>query len=215
MKLYFATNTCALFPHIVAAEAGIDLQLEKVDIGKAPHRVVADSSDYTQINPKGYVPALQLDDGTLLTEGVAIALYLADRAPWAQLAPSVDSPQRYRLLEWLTFISSELHKMYSPWLFHPEVGEVAQQAARDKIVGRLAWIDQQLATRAYLLGGEFSVADAYAFTVLGWSKFVGIDLSPHRHLTHYLRRIAERPRVREAMRAQGMATAAMTATAAA
>ncbi len=207
MKLYYATNTCSLSPHIIAAEAGIPLDLERVDIGRTPHRTDA-GLDYAEINPKGYVPALRLDDGSLLTEGVAIALYLADLAPQAGLAPPADSPQRYRLIEWLTFISSELHKMYSPWLFHPEHGETAQRAAREKIAARLALVEQRLAVSAYLLGDTFGAADAYAFTIIGWSKFAGVDLAPYPLLGDYMQRIAARPRVREAMRAHGMPVAA-------
>lgn len=207
MKLYYATNTCSLFPHIVAAEAGIALELESVDIRKSPYRTDS-GMDYAQLNPKGYVPALRLDDGSLLTEGVAIALYLADRAPQAGLAPAPDSPQRYRLLEWLTFISSELHKMFSPWLFHPEHGEAAQRAARAKIAARLALIERRLGESPYLLGDAFGAADAYAFTIIGWSRFTGIDLAPYPLIGDWLRRIAARVRVREAMRAQGMPVAA-------
>ncbi|HWU70326.1 MAG TPA: glutathione transferase GstA [Pseudoxanthomonas sp.] len=207
MKLYYATNSCSLSPHIIANEAGIVLELEKVDIGRAPHRTAA-GEDFATINPKGYVPALRLEDGSLLTEGLAIALYLADLAPQSGLAPAEGSAERYRLLEWMTFIGTELHKAYSPWLFHPELGETAQQAARAKIVGRLALIERHLATNAYLLGERFGAADAYAFTVIGWSRFVDIDLAPFPRLRDYLQRIAARPAVREAMRAEGMALAA-------
>lgn len=207
MKLYYATNSCSLSPHIIANEAGISLDLEKVNITKAPHLMEA-GQDFAEINPKGYVPALRLDDGSLLTEGLAIALYLADRAPQSGLAPAEGTPERYRLLEWLTFISSELHKAYSPWLFHPELGETAQQAARAKIADRLALIEKHLATNAYLLGERFSAADAYAFTVIGWSKWTRVDLTPYPRLRDYLQRIAARPHVREAMRAEGMAIAA-------
>ena len=142
------------------------------------------------------------------SEGLAIALYLADLAPQSGLAPAEGSAERYRLLEWMTFIGTELHKAYSPWLFHPELGETAQQAARAKIVGRLALIEKHLATNAYLLGERFGAADAYAFTVIGWSRFVDIDLAPFPRLRDYLQRIAARPAVRGAMRAEGMALAA-------
>lgn len=206
MKLYYASHSCSLSPHIIANEAGIDLALEKVDIGSQPHRT-ASGTVFAGINPKDYVPALQLDDGQLLTEGVALALYLADRAPQTGLAPPEGTPERYRLLEWLTFIGTELHKSYSPWLFHPEFGEAAQAAARARIASRLPLVEQQLARHAFLLGEHFSAADAYAFTVIGWSKFVHIDLSPYPRIEEYLRRIASRPAVREAMRAQGMALA--------
>lgn len=206
MKLYYASNSCSLSPHIIANEAGIALELEKVDIGVRPHRTAAGRA-FVEINPKDYVPALQLDDGPLLTEGAAIALYVADLAPRSGLAPPEGTPERYRLLEWLTFIGTELHKSYSPWLFHPELGATAQDAARAKIASRLALVERHLAQHAFLLGEHFSAADAYAFTVIGWSKFVQIDLSAYPRIEEYQRRIAARPAVREAMRAQGMALA--------
>jgi glutathione S-transferase len=207
MKLYYATGTCSLSPHIVAIEAGIPLELEKVDIGRSPHRL-SSGVDYATVNPKGYVPALALDDGTLLTEGVAIVQYLADLAPESGLAPAPGSEQRYRLQEWLTFISSELHKMFSPWLFHPEVGAPAQQAARAKIAERLAFVDRHLAGNEFLLGQRFTAADAYLFTIVGWSDFVGVELAAYPSLKTYMSRIAGRPAVREAMAAEGMKAAA-------
>ncbi|WP_242108623.1 glutathione transferase GstA [Luteimonas aquatica] len=207
MKLYYATNTCSLSPHIIANEAGIVLELERIDLAATP-RLTAGGQPFAEINPKGYVPALRLDDGSLLTEGVALALYLADQAPDSGLVPAEGTPERYRLLEWLTFISSELHKAYSPWLFHPELGETAQQAARAKIAVWLGLIERHLHAHDYLLGARFSAADAYAFTVIGWSKFTRVDLAPFPRVADYLRRIAARPHVRAAMRAQGMAVAA-------
>ncbi len=207
MKLYYASHSCSLSPHIIANEAGIALALEKVDIGHRPHRT-ASGHEFATINPKDYVPALELDDGDLLTEGAAIALYLSDLAPQSGLAPPEGTPERYRLLEWLTYIGTELHKSFSPWLFHPELGETAQQAARAKVTLRLALVERQLASSAFLLGEHFSAADAYAFTVIGWSKFVQVDLAPFPRIEEYLRRIASRPAVHDAMRAQGMAVAA-------
>jgi glutathione S-transferase len=203
MKLYFATGTCSLSPHIVAREAGIPLDLDRVDIRKNPHRTET-GADFTEINPKGYVPALRLDNGALLTEGVAIVQYLADLAPGSGLAPAAGTFERYRLQEWLTFISSELHKMFSPWLFHPGHGELAQQAAKEKIAQRLAFIDSNLAEQKFLIGDRFTVADAYCFTIVGWSKSARIDLAPYANLRRYMDRIAARSKVREAMRAEGM-----------
>jgi glutathione S-transferase len=203
MKLYYAPGTCSLSPHIVAREAGLPLEIERVDIGKTPHRTQS-GADFSATNPKGYIPALVLDDGSVLTEGVAIVQYLADRAPQSGLVPAAGSIERYRLQEWLTFISSELHKMFSPWLFHPEHGEVAAAAARAKIAERFAFLDAQLATRSFLMGERFTAADAYAFTIVGWSKPAGIDLTPFPHLRGYMERIAGRPKVREAMRAEGL-----------
>jgi glutathione S-transferase len=203
MKLYYAPGTCSLSPHIVAREAGLAIDLERVDIGKTPHRTEGGAS-FDTVNPKGYVPALVLDDGGVLTEGVAIVQYLADLAPQSGLAPAAGTIGRYRLQEWLTFISSELHKMFSPWLFHPEHGEVAAAAARAKIAERFAFLDAQLATRAYLMGERFTAADAYAFTIVGWGRPAHIDLTPYPHLRSYMERIAARPKVQEAMRAEGL-----------
>jgi glutathione S-transferase len=204
MKLYYSPGTCSLSPHIIAREAGIPLDLVRVDIRTTPHRT-EDGADYAAtVTAKGYVPALELDDGSLLTEGVAIVQYLADQAPATGLAPPHDSIKRYRLMEWLTFISSELHKMFSPWLFHPESGETAANAAKAKIGERLAFIDRHLADRSYLLGATFTAADAYLFTIAGWYRLVGLDLAPYPRLAAYMDRVAARPAVREAMRAEGL-----------
>ena len=203
MKLYYAPGACSLAPHIAASEAGILLELERVDLSKQPHRT-ATGEDFTSINPKGYVPALRLDDGALLTEGVAILQYLADLKPEAGLAPAPGTLARYRLQEWLTFVSSELHKMFSPWLFHPEYGDQAAEVARSKIGERFAQLDGHLAGRAYLLGDSFTIADAYAFTIVSWSRVKQISLKPYPNLAAYIERIAARPKVREAMQAEGL-----------
>jgi glutathione S-transferase len=199
MKLYYSPGTCSLSPHIVAREAGISLDLVRVDIRSTPHRTEGGADYAATVTTKGYVPALELDDGSLLTEGVAIVQYLADQAAATGLAPPYGSMERYRLMEWLTFISSELHKMFSPWLFHPEYGETAANAAKAKISERLAFIDRHLADRSYLLGATFTVADAYLFTIAGWCRLVGIDVAPYPRLAAYMDRIAARPAVREAM----------------
>ncbi len=205
MKLYHAPGTCSLAPRIVAHEAGLTLDAEKVDIGK---RVTEGNADYTRINPNGYVPALRLDDGTLLTEGVAIVQYLADLAPDSGLAPAAGSMERYRLQAWLTFISSELHKMFSPWLFHPEYGEQAQNVVKGKIAERFAHVDRHLEDHPFLLGTTFTVADAYLFTIARWSDLFAIDLAPFPALAAYLDRVAARPAVQAAMRAEGLEPAA-------
>jgi len=205
MKLYYATNTCSLSPAIVAAEAGIPLELEKVDLAK--HRL-ADGSDYRAVNPLGYVPALELDNGELLTEGAAIVQYLADLKPESGLAPPAGTLARVRLQEWLNFIATELHKSFSPWLFHPEVGEAAQAYARDRIAARFAFVERRLETSRYLNGDAFSAADAYCFTIAGWSRFAQVDLTPYPRLRRYLDTIAQRPRVRDVMHAHGMREAA-------
>lgn len=208
MKLYYATGTCSLSPHIVALEAGIPLELERVDIAKSPH-VTGTGVDFTTINPNGYVPALRLEDGSLLTEGTAIVQYLADLKPEAGLAPPAGTPERYRLQSWLNFVATELHKMYSPWLFHPEYGSQAQDVARRIIARRLAFVDDHIAgSGPFLTGDRFTIADAYLFTIVGWSTFAKVDLSGFPHLRAFMERVGARPRVREAMQAEGMKVAA-------
>lgn len=204
MKLYYSPGTCSLSPHIVAREADIPVDLVRVDIRSNPHRT-ADGADYAlTITGKGYVPALELDDGAVLTEGAAIVQYLADYAPESGLAPPAGTFERYRLVEWLSFIGSELHKMFSPWLFHPEHGEQAAGVARGKIGERFAFIDRHLQDRRYLLGDRFTVADAYLFTIVSWSRLLGIDLAAWPSLAAYTDRISGRPAVQEAMRAEGL-----------
>jgi glutathione S-transferase len=214
MKLYYAPGACSLSPHIVAREAGIALELERVDLGTNPHRTET-GADFTAINPKGYVPALRLDDGQLLTEGPAIVQYLADLAPASRLAPAAGTVERYRLQEWLTFIGTELHKMFSPWLFHPEHGEQAAEVARAKIAQRFAFLDAHLAEQPYLLGPGFTAADAYAFTIVGWARLMHIDLAAFAHLQRYMDRIAARPKVREAMQLENARTVGRSTTSAA
>jgi glutathione S-transferase len=205
MKLYYAPGACSLSPHIVAREAGIDLELERVDLRTHPHRTET-GADFTAINPKGYVPALRLDDGQLLTEGPAIVQYLADLAPASGLAPAAGTLERYRLQEWLTFIGTELHKMFSPWLFHPDYGDQAAQVARGKIAQRFAFLDAHLAEHPYLIGPNFTAADAYAFTIVTWARPMRIDLAPFAHLQRYMDRIAARPKVQEAMQLESART---------
>jgi glutathione S-transferase len=204
VKLYYATGTCSLSPHIVALEAGIPLALERVDLRSTP-RVTETGADFTAINPNRYVPALQLDDGSVLTEGAAIVLYLADLRPDSGLAPAIGSPERHRLQSWLVFIATELHKMYSPWLFHPEYGAQAQDVARQKVAERLAYVEQRLAEDGpFLMGERFTAADAYLFTVVGWSRVAKVDLAPFPQLRAFLERVGGRPHVRAAMEAEGM-----------
>lgn len=204
MKLYYSAGACSLSPHIVAVEAGIAVQLERVSISKTPH-TTGSGLDFSAINPNGYVPVLELDDGTLLTEGPAIVQYLADMKPESGLAPPAGTVARTRLQAWLNFIATELHKMYSPWLFHSEYGEQAQAVARGKIAERLAYVDTHLAAGGpFLMGEAFTVADAYLFTIVNWSRFVNVDLSAFPHLRAYLERVGRRPAVREAMQAEGL-----------
>lgn len=200
MKLYFSPGACSLSPHIVLHEAGLACEIEKVNLKT---RKTASGEDFLKINPKGYVPALQLDDGNVLTEGPAIVQYLADQAPLSGLAPSFGAIERYRLMEWLNFISTELHKSFSP-MFKPGTSEDAKQAAREVIMQRLNWLDEQLQQREYLMGVGFTVADAYLFTVLGWTRFVQIDLALWPAVQAYSQRIGDRPAVKAAMRAEGL-----------
>jgi glutathione S-transferase len=205
MKLYYAPHTCSLAPHIVALEAGIPLELEQVDL--QTHRTVS-GGDYRRVSPLGYVPALELSDGGVLMEVAAIVQYLADGAPGTKLAPPAGTPARVKLHQWLNFIATELHKTFSPWLFHAEVGDVAQNYARGRLRERFAYLDRHLAESPYLLGDDFTVADAYAFTIVGWAKPARIALDGERALAAYMAKIAARPAVRTAMRLQGLSKAA-------
>lgn len=199
MKLYYSPGACSLSPHIVAREAGLPLSLVRVD---TKSRKTASGDEYLAINGKGYVPLLELDDGTRLSEGPAIVQYLADRAPGSKLAPPNGTLPRYQLQEWLNFITSELHKQFSP-LFDPSHGDDVKARFRDKIAGRLDWLVKQLGDRDYLTG-EFSVADAYLFTVLNWTKWTGIDLSRWPVLERYVARVAARPQVQAALKEEGL-----------
>ncbi len=208
MKLYYALGACSLSPHIVALEAGIPLDIERVDILKTPH-VTEAGADFGAVSPNGYVPALVLDDGSVLTEGAAIVQYLADLKPEAGLVPPAGTLDRTRLQAWLTFVGTELHKTYSPWLFHPEVGAEAQSFARRKIAERLGFVEAHLAANGpYLMGERFTAADAYLFTIVGWSAFTKVDLAPFPNLRAFMERVGARAKVREAMQAEGMKVAA-------
>lgn len=200
MKLYYAPGACSLSPHIVAAEAGIPLELEKVDLQA---KVTAGGADFSKINPKGYVPALQLDNGEVLTEGPAIVQYLADQKPASQLAPAAGTPGRYRLVEMLTYINSEIHKSYSP-LFNPAVTAAVRDAAVAYLQKRYALIEQQLGSHKFLLGDQFTVADAYLFTVTNWANHVKVDLSQFKKLQAFQQAVAARPAVQQALRAEGL-----------
>lgn len=195
MKLYFSPGACSLASHIVLRETGLPFELVRVDTGV--HKL-KDGSDYYAINPKGYVPAIQLDDGQLLTEGAALLQYLGDLAPAAGLIPKHGTLERFRANEWLTFISSEIHKGYSP-LFNPNLKDDAKVVLRAKLEKRLESVDAHLAEHTYLMGDNFTVADAYLYTLLNWSQGVGIDLSKWQHLSEYRQRVADRPTVREAL----------------
>ena len=195
MKLYFKRGACSLSPRIVLGEAGLPFDPIEVDT-KAGKTVTGE--DFKKINPKGYVPTLQLDDGQVLTEGVAIVEYLADRKPESQLAPKPGSMERYRLIEWLNYIATELHKGTPPANSPPEVKE----AVREARLAKYGFVAGHLADNDFLLGERFTVADAYLFTVLTWSKARGIELERWPPLKAYFDRIAARPAVREALAAE-------------
>jgi glutathione S-transferase len=200
MKLYYTPGACSLSPHIVASEAGLAVDLVKVDL--AEHKTES-GEDYTTVNPKGYVPALRLDDGSVLTEGPAIVQYLADQKPGSGLIPAAGTIDRYRVQEWLNFIGTELHKNFSP-LFNKASSDDVKNTAKTNINKRLAYLNDQLASRQYLMGGNFTVADAYAFTIVNWTNFVGIDLKPYPNLGAYMGRVAARPKVHETLKAEGL-----------
>lgn len=201
MKLYFSPGACSLSPHIVARELGLPLDIEKVDL-KA--RKTASGADFLAINPKGYVPVLALDEGGVLTEGPAIVQYLADRKPEAGLAPANGTLARYHLQEMLGFINSEIHKAYSP-LFDPATPEATVRAQHAKLRERYAEIERQLGGGDYLFGSQFTVADAYLFVVTNWARHVKVDLAGFPRLAAFQKRVAARPAVREALKAEGLA----------
>jgi glutathione S-transferase len=201
MKLYFNPSVCSLAPHIALREAGISFDLVKVDIRA---HTVADGSDYFKINPKGYVPVLMLDNGELLTEGSVISEYIADLNPAANLVPPHGTMARTRLREWMAFISTEVHKGFAP-LFNPSMTEELKEMTRTKLGGRLQWIAEQLGNKTYLTGDTFTIADAYLFTVLGWGKWTGVDVTKWPALVSYCERIAARPKVVEALAAEAAA----------
>ncbi|MGR4868492.1 glutathione transferase GstA [Variovorax sp. LARHSF232] len=200
MKLYYSPGACSLSPHIALHEAG--LAFEPVLASTKSHKL-QDGTDYYGINPLGYVPLLELDDGTRLREGPAIVQYIADLVPNKNLAPANGTLQRYRLQEWLTFIGTEIHKTFSP-LFSPATPEDYKPLAKEKLASRLKWVDSQLEGKQYLMGDHFSVADGYLFTVTNWAKPTGVDLSDLPNLLAYRERVAARPAVQAAMKAEGL-----------
>jgi len=199
MKLYYSPGACSLSPHIVLHESG--LPFEAVLASTKTHKL-QDGTDYYGINPLGYVPLLELDNGERLREGPAIVQYIADQVPAKQLAPANGTMARYRLQEWLTFIGTELHKGHSP-LFVPTTPEDYKPQLRERLMGRFAWVNQQLAGKDYLLG-SFSVADAYLYTVSRWGQFVGVDLSGFANIVAFQQRMEQRPAVQAALRAEGL-----------
>ena len=204
MKLYYAPGACSLAPHIVAREAGLSPDLEKVDLA---NRTTASGRSFLEINPKGYVPALQVQDGTVMTEVSALIQYLADQAPQAGLIPAVGTPERYKVLEWIGFISTEIHKGFGP-LWNPTTPDAVKQATKERLFQRFAYLDQQLDGRSYLTGERFTVADAYLFVVVNWTNFHGLSLGDYPNLAAFMERVAARPKVQEALQAEGLLNAA-------
>jgi glutathione S-transferase len=201
MKLYYYPGACSLAPHIVAREAGIGLTLEKVDLA---NRTTETGANFAAINPKGYVPALGLQDGSVLTEASAIIQYLADSQSTAGLAPAHGTMERYRLLEWLGFISTEIHKGFAP-LWNPATPDAVKAGTKERLATRFALLDETFGKQPFLLGDKFTIADAYLFTVVNWTNFHGIDISPFPNLQAFQARIAARPSVQQALEAEGLA----------
>jgi glutathione S-transferase len=200
MKLYFYPGACSMAPHIALREAGFSFDLDKVDLAK---KRTEGGEDFTKVNPKGYVPALRLDSGEILTEAAVILQYLADQKPQAGLAPKSGTMERYRLMEWLNFIAAELHKSLGA-LFNPKITP-EWKANQIALFGRRCdYLVQAIGSRPYLLGERFSVADAYLFAILGWANLFKLDLDKWPTLTDYMDRIAARPAVKDAMRAEGL-----------
>jgi glutathione S-transferase len=200
MKLYYFSGACALSPHIVLLEAGLPYTLEKIDNAS---KKTASGSDYLTINSKGSVPALQLDDGRVLTEGPAIVQYLADQKPESGLAPRAGTFERYQLMEILNYITSEVHKGFSP-LFNPKISADWKASALAGLDKKFAWLSSFLGSKPFLMGSTFSVADAYLFTVLNWTGPLKIDLGKWPVLAAFQARVAQRPKVQQAMREQGL-----------
>lgn len=200
MKLFYSPGACSLAPHIVMREAGLQADLVRVDLAtkKTEH-----DEDFRQINPKGYVPALLLDTGGVLTEAAVIMQYLADQAPDKKLIPPAGDLARYRCLEWLNFISTELHKSFGA-LFNPNTPQAWREMVQQMTSRRLDFVTKALEGQPYLMGPNFTVADAYLFTVLSWTAHVNIDLSPWPTLKEYLARVAGRPAVRQTLADEGL-----------
>jgi glutathione S-transferase len=201
MKLFFLPGACSLSPHIVLRETGANFELERVDLRE---KKTSSGGDYLAVNPKGQVPVLELDSGETLTEGPVIVQYLADRNPAAGLAGTAGTMERYRVQEWLNFITSELHKNYAP-LFRPNTPDSYKDIARENLGKRYDWINELLAAKPYLTGDKFTVADAYLFTVTRWAPHVGIDVTKWPHVIAFTDRVAARPKVQEALKAEGLA----------
>jgi glutathione S-transferase len=201
MKLYYSPGACSLSPHIVLREAGHSFELQRVDV--QAKKLKPGDGDFFAVNPKGQVPVLELDDGDRLTEGPAIVQYLADQKPASGLAPANGTMPRYHLQEWLNFVTSDLHKVFAP-LFRPTTPEEFVKITKDNLANKFAFLDRHLATHQYLMGDRFTIADAYCFTIVNWTRFKDIDLGRWPNLKSYMDRVAARPKVQEAMKAEGL-----------
>jgi glutathione S-transferase len=195
MKLHYSPAYCSLAVHIALREAGIPFDLEKADTTSAAFR---------EVNPRGYVPVLELDDGSRHTEAAALLQYVGDLSPASGLMPPAGSRTRFEVLQWLTFVSSELHKVFSPWLFHKETADSTRKAVKERLVARFAELDALFATRPWISGDAFTVADAYAFAILNWAPMVGMSLAAYPNLAAYIDRVRDRPHVRAALAAEGL-----------
>jgi glutathione S-transferase len=202
MKLYFAPGACSLSPHIVASEAGQKIDLVQVDLAK---KLTKDGKDFKEINPKGQVPTLETDDGTVLTEGPVIVQYIADKNPGSKLVPAAGSAERYKVQEWLNFITTELHKTFGP-MFRPTTPDAFKQLSKESLAGRFKWIDSKLAGRHYLMGDAFTAPDAYLYVMTRWAKRMEMDLAQWPNLKAFNERVEARPKVREALKEEGLLT---------
>jgi glutathione S-transferase len=200
MKLYYLTAACSLAANISLREAGLQFELVKVD---RHTKKTADGLDFNEVNPKGYVPALRLDNGEVLTENIAVLQYIGDRNPAAKLAPPAGTIEHYRLMEWLSFVSCEVHKSFTP-LFREDAPEGAKEYARKNLSTRLDYLERALGSRSFLMGEQFTVADAYLFTVLSWGAHVNFDIARWPSLKRHVERVGKRPHVIEALKAEGL-----------
>jgi glutathione S-transferase len=200
MKLYYLSGACSLAANIALREAGLKFELVKVD---RHTKKAADGLDFNEVNPKGYVPALTLDNGEVLTENVTVLQYIADRNPAAKLAPAAGTMERYRLMEWLSFINSELHKGFTP-LFRQDAPQDTKQYARNNLTTRLDYLQRALGAKTFLMGEQFTVADAYLFTVLSWGEHVNLDIGKWPQVKRLVERVGARPHVIEARQAEGL-----------
>jgi glutathione S-transferase len=198
VKLYYMAGACSLACNIALREAGLKFELVKVD---RKTRRASDGLDYNEVNSKSYVPALTLDDGQVLTENIALLQYIADRTPTAKLAPAAGTLERYRLEEWLSFVTSELHKSYTP-LFRQDAPDAAKEWSRKNLIGRLDWLERSWGSKSYLTGEQFTIADAYLFVVLGWGAYVDVDVARWPQLQRFHERVGARPSVIEALRSE-------------